>query len=143
MHRHASRGPEPAPDPKVRNDWQTLRTLVPYLWEFRWRVVAALACLFAAKAANVGVPLVLKGIVDHLGAGGTAVAIPAGLLIGYGLLRLSTTTSSSISCAIPSGHGASECVGHAWRKLHRSGTRSADNTRPSRCWISGRSTTPT
>ena len=81
----------PAP-PERGDDWRTLRTLLPYLWEFRWRVVAALACLIAAKAANVGVPLVLKELVDYLGTAGTAaLAIPAALLIGYGLLRLSTT----------------------------------------------------
>ena len=74
-----------------RDDWQTLKSLFPYLWEFRWRVVAAIVCLFAAKAANVGVPLVLKELVDYLGTAGSAVAIPAALLIGYGLLRFSTT----------------------------------------------------
>ena len=81
----------PASPAAERDDWQTLRSLLPYLWEFRWRVVAALACLFAAKAANVGVPLLLKELVDYLGTAGTALAIPAGLLIGYGLLRFSTT----------------------------------------------------
>jgi len=96
LDRHGSRGPEPAPTPLERNDWQTIRTLAPYLWEFRWRVVLALACLFAAKGANVGVPLVLKEIVDRLGAAGTAVALPAGLLIGYGLLRLSTTVFTEL-----------------------------------------------
>jgi ATP-binding cassette subfamily B protein len=82
--------------PAERNDWQTLRTLLPYLWEFRGRVVLALVCLFAAKGANVGVPLVLKEIVDRLGAGGSAVVLPAALLIGYGLLRLSTTVFTEL-----------------------------------------------
>ena len=100
MDRHAARGAQPAAAPAERNDWQTLRTLLPYLWEFRWRVVAALACLFAAKGANVGVPLVLKEIVDRLGAGRGAVVgavvLPAALLIGYGLLRLSTTVFTEL-----------------------------------------------
>jgi len=86
----------PGPASLDRNDWQTIRTLLPYLWEFRWRVVVALSCLFAAKGANVSVPLVLKEIVDRLGAGGAAVVIPAALLIGYGLLRLSTTVFTEL-----------------------------------------------
>ena len=92
VDRHGSSGPAPAPPPAERDDWQTLKSLLPYLWEFRWRVVAALVCLVAAKTANVGVPLLLKELVDYLGAAGTAaLAIPVALLIGYGLLRLSTT----------------------------------------------------
>ncbi|MCC6533803.1 MAG: ABC transporter ATP-binding protein/permease [Burkholderiales bacterium] len=96
MDRHAARRLEPGPPPAQRNDWQTLRTLLPYLWEFRWRVVLALACLFAAKGANVSVPLVLKGIVDRLDNASAAVALPAALLIGYGLLRLSTTVFTEL-----------------------------------------------
>jgi len=91
VDRHGSYGPLPSPAPAERDDWQTLKSLLPYLWEFRWRVIAALVCLFAAKAANVGVPLVLKELVDYLGTAGTALAIPVALLVGYGLLRLATT----------------------------------------------------
>ena len=47
-----------------RRDWHNLRAMLPYLWEFRGRVVLALACLVLARAASVGVPLILKGIVD-------------------------------------------------------------------------------
>ncbi len=92
---HGGRGPA-APVLNQRKDWQTLRTLLPYLWEFRWRVVFALVCLFTAKGANVGVPLVLKEIVDTLSTGGAVVAMPAALLIGYGLLRLSTTVFTEL-----------------------------------------------
>ena len=49
-----------------RGDWATIRTLLPYLWEYKGRVLAALACLALAKVANVGVPLLLKEIVDSL-----------------------------------------------------------------------------
>lgn len=91
MHHYGRRHTEPGPLPADRNDWQTLKTLLPYLWEYRFRVVLALACLFAAKGANVGVPLILKEIVDQLGPGGAALALPVALLVGYGLLRLSTT----------------------------------------------------
>jgi ABC-type transport system involved in Fe-S cluster assembly fused permease/ATPase subunit len=72
-------------------DWATIRTLLPYLWEYRGRVTLAMACLIAAKLANVGVPLVLKQIVDGLSGTQPALALPAALLLAYGALRLSTT----------------------------------------------------
>jgi len=78
-----------------RSDWGTLARLLPYLWRYRWRVGAALAFLLAAKAANVGVPVLLKELVDALAIKpGEAVAllvVPAGLIAAYGLLRLSTS----------------------------------------------------
>jgi ATP-binding cassette subfamily B protein len=74
-----------------RGDWQTIRQLLPYLWQWKGRVVAAIACLVAAKLANVGVPLVLKEIVDSLDARTAILAVPLALLVAYGLLRLSTT----------------------------------------------------
>ncbi len=83
--RHA--GPLPA----VGGDWGTIKGLLPYLWGFRFRVALALGSLFIAKLANVGVPLVLKAIVDALGETGAALVLPTALLIGYGLLRLSST----------------------------------------------------
>jgi ABC-type transport system involved in Fe-S cluster assembly fused permease/ATPase subunit len=96
--RHHARGADgPSPTSFRRTDWQTLGTLFPYLWEFRGRVLFALACLIAAKLANVGVPLVLKEIVDGLAAPGqAALLIPIGLLVGYGLLRLSTTVFTEL-----------------------------------------------
>src|SRR5215469_5812613 len=58
-------------------------------------MVLALTCLLLAKLANVGVPLVMKRIVDGLDAGlGTLHAplvVPLALLAVYGILRLSTT----------------------------------------------------
>ncbi|HEY5634502.1 MAG TPA: ABC transporter ATP-binding protein/permease, partial [Burkholderiaceae bacterium] len=75
-----------------RGDWQTIRLLLPYLWRYKLRVLFALACLIAAKVANVGVPVVLKGIVDALTPGVAAtIAAPVALVVAYGLLRLSTT----------------------------------------------------
>jgi len=96
--RHRSGDPGgAAPRAFGRSDWQTLGTLLPYLWEYRGRVVLALICLFAAKVANVSVPLVLKDIVDGLSTPGSAVlAIPLALLIAYGLLRLSTTVFTEL-----------------------------------------------
>jgi ATP-binding cassette subfamily B protein len=78
-----------------RSDWGTLAKLLPYLWAYKWRVGFALACLVAAKAANVGVPLLLKELVDALaipvGDARAVLVVPIGLLIAYGLLRLSTS----------------------------------------------------
>ncbi len=73
-----------------RNDWRTLLMLLPYLWEFKWRVAAALAFLTLAKVANVGVPLVMKEIVDSLDSRQAVVVLPIAMLVMYGLLRLST-----------------------------------------------------
>ena len=70
--------------------WQTLRTLLPYLWQYRLRVLGALGCLVAAKVANVGVPLIFKQMIDNLSPGQQVLALPALLLGLYGLLRFST-----------------------------------------------------
>jgi ATP-binding cassette, subfamily B, heavy metal transporter len=72
-------------------EWRALASLVPYLWEYRGRVLAALACLVAAKLANVGVPLVMKEVVDGLDPRTAVLAVPVALLAIYGLLRFSTT----------------------------------------------------
>ena len=65
--RHASASPAETNVPRTqRGDWATIRTLLPYLWEYKGRVLAAIACLVLAKVANVGVPVLLKQIVDSL-----------------------------------------------------------------------------
>jgi len=74
--------------PSERNDWQTIKTLLPYLWEFRGRVLLAMAFLIAAKMANVGVPLILKEVVDSLSGPQQLLVLPLTLLAAYGLLRL-------------------------------------------------------
>jgi ATP-binding cassette, subfamily B, heavy metal transporter len=82
----------PAPD---RSDWLTLQRLLPYLLEYKWRVAAALAFMVGAKVANVGVPLLLKELVDSMsfkpGSAQAMLVVPIGLLLAYGLLRLSTS----------------------------------------------------
>src|SRR5436189_2063794 len=77
--------------PKRRSEWRALGMLVPYLWEFRVRVALALAFLTTAKLANVGVPLVLKEVVDSLDAQTAVLVLPLALLAAYGILRFSTT----------------------------------------------------
>ncbi len=76
-----------------RSDFDNLRALFPYLWEFRGRVMLALLSLILAKVANVGVPLVLKGIVDSLDASANdlALVLPVMLLLAYGTLRLASS----------------------------------------------------
>src|SRR5664279_1115707 len=78
-----------------RSDLKTLAKLLPYVWQWRWRVLIALSCLVAAKLANVGVPLVLKSLVDALalkpGDPRSVLVVPVAILVGYGLLRVSIT----------------------------------------------------
>jgi len=86
----------PAGDPNARrNDWAVIGTLLPYLWVYKWRVMAALVCLIGAKVANIGVPLVLKNIVDSLSITPShpyaLLVLPLGALLAYGALRFSTT----------------------------------------------------
>jgi len=98
-----SRAPYPAADsgpPTPRSDWATLRRLFPYLWQYKWRVIAALAFMVAAKAANVGVPLLLKELVDAMtiqpGSALALLVVPLGLIVAYGLLRLSTSVFTEL-----------------------------------------------
>ena len=93
--------PPPAPGaPAPRSDWATLRRLLPYVWQWRWRVLIALSFLVAAKLANIGVPLVLKQLVDALdlkpGDPHAALAVPVALLLAYGALRLSITAFTEL-----------------------------------------------
>lgn len=74
--------------PERRSDWNTILTILPYLWEYRGRVLAALGLLALAKVATVSVPLVLKEIVDAFDQPQALVAIPVALFLAYGLLRL-------------------------------------------------------
>ena len=91
-HRASTAVPLPAPPGAARSDWQTIRTLLPYLWAYRWRVGLALALMVAAKASVVGVPVLLKGIVDSLAPGQpAALVVPVGLVLAYGALRLANT----------------------------------------------------
>src|SRR5579862_908647 len=98
-HDHSSRSPATSPIAVPRGDWRTIRTLLPYLLAYRGRVTLALSCLVAAKLANVGVPLVLKQIVDRLtpaSGAGQSLVLPLSLLVAYGALRLSTTAFTEL-----------------------------------------------
>ena len=110
----------------VRSDWATLQRLFPYLWEYKWRVIAALAFMVGAKLANVSVPLLLKELVDTMnpnkGVGAEALLIvPLGLLVAYGLLRLSTTLFAELRELIfaKATEGASRSISvQVFRHLH-------------------------
>jgi ATP-binding cassette, subfamily B, heavy metal transporter len=81
-----------APTQKLSgSEWRVLGTLAPYLLEYKWRVLLALACLVTAKLANVGVPLVMKEVVDGLDSQTALLAVPVLLLVTYGCLRFSAT----------------------------------------------------
>ena len=72
-------------------NWRSLSALVPYLLEHKARVALALVCLIAAKVASVGLPFILKDIVDRLNAEGQIepiALVPLGLLIAYAVVRL-------------------------------------------------------
>ena len=95
MRRYPATSSEPPANQGTRNDWTTLKTLLPYLWTYKWRVLLALVFLLSAKVANIGVPLVLKELIDHLTIGPgdpqALLILPLGILAAYGLLRLCTT----------------------------------------------------
>ncbi len=109
-----------------RSDWATLQRLFPYLWQYKWRVMAALAFMVGAKLANVGVPLLLKELIDTLNPkaelGAQALLIvPLGLLLAYGLLRLSTTLFAELRELIfaKATEGASRSISlQVFRHLH-------------------------
>jgi len=75
-----------------RNDWSNIRSLLPYLWEYKGRVLVALSCLVLAKVANVGVPMILKSLVDYLDIETSLmVVLPIALLLSYGALKISSS----------------------------------------------------
>ena len=103
MRHHGESAPSPTPANSAnsanpahkRSDWSTLARLLPYLWQYKWRVIVAIVFMVSAKVANVGIPVLLKNLIDtmdvKLGDPGVVLVVPAGLLLAYGLLRLSTS----------------------------------------------------
>ena len=84
-----------------RRDWYNLRSMLPFLWEYRGRALLALGSLVLAKVANVGIPVVLKQIVDAMGQSPTVqLVLPLSLLLAYGLLRLSSSLFNELRDAV-------------------------------------------
>ncbi|MEJ5127733.1 ABC transporter ATP-binding protein/permease [Comamonas sp. MYb21] len=100
MRRYAEAPAATSPTPSdgknlTAGDGRTLKRLLPYLWTYKWRVLAALVLMVGAKVANVGVPVLLKHVVDALdirpGQPQALLVVPVGLLLAYGGLRLLTS----------------------------------------------------
>jgi ATP-binding cassette subfamily B protein len=89
-----------AAQPPSGSDWKTLSRLLPYLWQYKWRVVIALSLMVAAKLANVSVPLLLKELVDAMsikpGDPQAVLVVPVALLLAYGALRLLTSVFTEL-----------------------------------------------
>lgn len=125
-HSGPSTASHAGPPVPPRTDWATLRRLFPYLWTYKWRVMAALAFMVGAKMANVSVPLLLKELIDTMnpkaGLDGTAlVVVPVALLLTYGLLRLSTSLFAELRELIfaKATEGASRTISlEVFRHLH-------------------------
>jgi ATP-binding cassette subfamily B protein len=95
-HRHAAPPPSAVPRTPGASDWHAIRSLLPYLWRYKARVIAAVACLVAAKVGNVGVPVVMKHIVDSLDRSVAMLVVPLALLVAYGALRLATSVFTEL-----------------------------------------------
>ena len=101
MRHHASAAPLPSPDPISKpasqttkgpqGSWPVIRKLLPYLLKYKLRMGLALAALVSAKVANIGIPVLLKEIVDGLTPSSAMIGVSVGLIAGYGLIRLAST----------------------------------------------------
>ena len=125
MRHHSHSEPPPPSSGQPRGDWQTLRKLAPYFQQYRWRMAAALLFLVGAKMANVGVPLLLKRLVDvfaiPMNDPRAVLVVPIGLLLAYAGLRLSTTVFTELREWIfaKATHGAArELALVTFRHLH-------------------------
>jgi ATP-binding cassette subfamily B protein len=81
--------------PSQGSDWKVIRDLIPYLLEYKFRVAIALACLVAAKVTNLGIPILLKRLIDDLNVRADSpqalLLVPVGLILAYGLLRMAAS----------------------------------------------------
>ena len=118
MHSHPTSLPGTA-----GNDLKTLQALAPFLWTYRGRVLLALGFLILAKVANVGIPLVLKDIVDALDVNEHSdLLLPLSFLLVYGLLRLASSLFNELRDAVFARvrHGAMRSVSlKVLKHLHR------------------------
>ncbi|GAB2736288.1 ABC transporter ATP-binding protein/permease [Melaminivora jejuensis] len=101
---------------RPRSDWATLARLLPYLWHYKWRVLAAIAFMVGAKLSNVGVPLLLKDLIDAMtlppGSPSALLVVPVGLLVAYGLLRFGNSLFNELRELVfaRATHGAARAI---------------------------------
>ncbi|MEO6984397.1 MAG: ABC transporter ATP-binding protein/permease [Paralcaligenes sp.] len=88
------------PAPKDRNDIKTIKSILPYIWQFKRRVLLALVCLVTAKIASVILPIYLKDVVDTLSLPATQLILPVAALIGYGFARLASSVFGELRDAL-------------------------------------------
>lgn len=110
MRHHSTRstdyvsGLDSAPKLGKRTDWRVVRDLLPYLLAYKTRVGLAIACLLAAKFANLGIPILLKQLIDALDVQNNVstalLVVPMGIIVGYGLLRFSSSMFSELREAL-------------------------------------------
>src|SRR5574344_2596427 len=116
MRRHDPSPPDTSAAPATRSDTATLARLLPYLWQYKGRVLAAIALMVGAKLSTVGVPLLLKQLVDAmtLPAGSTTalLVVPVGLLLAYGVLRLMNSVFNELRELVfaKATHGAARAI---------------------------------
>jgi ABC-type transport system involved in Fe-S cluster assembly fused permease/ATPase subunit len=85
--------------PPTQLSWLRLKSLWPFLMEYRRRIIIAMIFMVFAKLATIVIPFILKYIVDDLDTKSVpemAIALPLGLLIAYGIARFSTTLFSEL-----------------------------------------------
>ncbi len=87
-----------------RGDWRVIRDLLPYLLEYKFRVGIALSCLVLAKVTNLGIPILMKRLIDALNIKATSpeilLVVPVGLLLAYGALRISASLFTELREAL-------------------------------------------
>jgi len=104
--RHSSGHHHNTSDSKIsqRGDWRVIRDLLPYLLEYRVRVILALSCLIAAKFANLGIPILMKELIDSLDVKADSpqalLVVPVGIIFAYGLLRISASLFAELREAL-------------------------------------------
>ena len=126
MRRHDPSPPDTSAVPATRSDTATLARLLPYLWQYKGRVLAAIALMVGAKLSTVGVPLLLKQLVDAMtlppGSTTALLVVPVGLILAYGLLRFANSLFNELRELVfaKATHGAARTIAlQTFEHLHR------------------------
>lgn len=98
MHHYSSYTHDPH---SQRRDLSNLARMIPYIWDYKGRVIIALMSLIISKLAMVGVPFVLKTIIDDLDVKSESLLVlPLALLLAYGALRLISSLFNELRDAV-------------------------------------------